>query len=157
MLSPAKELLRRILVGYRGQYELYGRLFRLTQARGDADLDELGELIERTQDVMERLDVLQAHIDDSKKALGDLLGLSELTLRDLKEAFGDVKELEDILGKLISLLEDIKRLEEENQARCERRIAQVKGDLLELHKGQAATSAYTGEQLGEARFIDRKS
>jgi len=157
MLSPAKELLRRILVGYRGQYELYGRLFKLTQARGDADLDELGELMKETQDIMAKLDVLQAHLDDSKKALGELLGLGEVTLRDLEETFGDVRELEDILRKLTSLLEDIKRLEEENQARCQRRIAQVKQDLLDLHKGQAATSAYTGDHIGEARFIDRKS
>jgi hypothetical protein len=106
---------------------------------------------------MAKLDVLQAHLDDSKKALGELLGLGEVTLRDLEETFGDVRELEDILRKLTSLLEDIKRLEEENQARCQRRIAQVKQDLLDLHKGQAATSAYTGDHIGEARFIDRKS
>ena len=153
MLSPAKELLRRILVGYRGQYELYGRLFRLTQARGDADLDELGELIERTQDVMERLDVLEAHMIARRPWRP--VGLSELTLKDLKEALG-CQELRTS-WEADFLLEDIKRLEEESQARCERRIAQVKGDLLELHKGQAATSAYTGEQIGEARFIDRKS
>lgn len=106
---------------------------------------------------MEKLDVLSAHVDDGKKALGDLLGLGEITLRDLKETFGDVKELEDLLEKLASLLGDIQRLEEENQARCQRRLAQVKKDLLQLRRGQAATSAYTGEYVEEARFIDRKS
>jgi hypothetical protein len=157
MLSQARELLRQILVGYRGQYELYGRLFKLTQARQEADPNGLGALIKETQDIMEKLDVLSAHVDDGKKALGDLLGLGEITLRDLKETFGDVKELEDLLEKLASLLGDIQRLEEENQARCQRRLAQVKKDLLQLRKGQAATSAYTGEHIGEARFIDRKS
>lgn len=125
-----------------------------------ADLDGVASTLASQARLMEEIDALEAEAAPLKQEVCRKYGLGQFSVSALKRIRRnqEVARLAAVAGELLELLRDLTRLEEDNRALLEEKMARLAAEAEQLQKGAKATEAYLKPPLPtpEPRFIDRK-
>lgn len=156
-------VLQRMAQGYAEQFSLYEEMQSIaleqeaTLQLEEVNMDQLGELINKRQDLISTLEGLNVEISRLKGEVCLALGIDEFIISKLKERLTGpgVEELAEVAGRLAQLLQRIKELDKTNEATLRNRIKDTKDKLAQLQNAKKANKAYQPSPQGkDGVFVD---
>ncbi|HEX9062970.1 MAG TPA: flagellar export chaperone FlgN [Clostridia bacterium] len=143
------------------KYYLLEEILRMTKAQSETiredGIDELGALIAGKQERIDRIDKLDEQFEVYFKRLKQELGINNLA-----EAGGEnlpgAKELQDVTGKVLGLLNEINAVEKSNNQKTVNLLNLFKSEIKSLNQAKKVNSAYHPVAATEtpAYFINKK-
>lgn len=122
----------------------------------DENSDLLGKIIDEKQKVIRIIDQLDYDFSINYDALKESLGVKSLEGQK-EEPVEGFKELQTTISGIISVMENIKLLDDENHKLATRNMEKIKGQLKNVKSSKKATSGYQKKyNENAALFVDKK-
>ncbi len=143
------------------KYYLLEEILCMTKAQSETinedGINELGVLISGKQEKIDRIDKLDDQFEVYFKRLKQELGINNLAEADGKSLPG-AKELQDVTGKVLGLLNEINEVEKSNNQKTVNLLNLFKGEIKSLNQAKKVNRAYHPVVATEtpSYFINKK-
>ncbi len=157
-----EELIQRLISVSKQKLILLNEMFELTtkqtaviEKSGDIIVN-LSALINKKQEIMNKVDILDADFVGKYEALKIDLGVVSLENYDVKSDEG-LKALREVAAKISNVMREIKKTDDENTKKMSLHINATKRELKDVKNGMKIAKSY-GKKNSEVQsiFIDKR-
>ena len=156
-------VVRRLAESYEQQRPYYGKMYDLAVRQGrclhaeEVDTDLLLDLISQRQELIKSLEEINQAIDGLKQEIGQVLGIDEFTVAQLREWVEEpcLDNLVKVLEELSQSLLKIKELDQKNEEVLRKHIQETSANIKRIGQNKEARKAYQPKLVTkDGVFID---